>query len=119
MESDFVRPTKKQFLAGFFFMYMRSSARVGHSHLRDSAHFIRFGPSQRFLRPATAELVSVGPRPPSPARGWAGPHQAISSPISFAARFTAISFLMLCAVATRPNSTLTFLLDFRRKRLKP
>ena len=28
-------------------------------------------------------------------------------------------FLRLCASATRPNSTLTFLFDLRRKRLKP
>ena len=53
------RPTKKQFLAGFFFMYMRSSARVGHSHLRDSAHFIRFGPSQASLGPSPCPSPGV------------------------------------------------------------
>ena len=57
--------------------------------------------------------------PPAPVRGWTGPQIGYANPISFASLPKAMSFLMLCATATRPNSTLTFLLDFRRKRLKP
>ena len=54
--------------------------------------------------------------PPAPVRGWTGPQVGYANTICRAAPFTAISFLMSCATATRPNSTFTLTFDLRRNR---
>lgn len=40
---------------------------------------LRSGPSHNLLRPAFAELVSCGPRPPTLARGCASPLECLSA----------------------------------------
>ena len=84
----------------------------------DSAHFVRSGPFHRFLRSADAELVSGGPFPlPVAGGGHASQRQQHAALLRI--RSTAMYFLRLCARATSPNSTLTLVLDFSLKRLKP
>ena len=68
-------------------------------------------------------LISFAPAPPKqawahppPVRGWTGPQVGYANTICRAAPFTAISFLMSCAPATRPNSTFTLTFDLRRNR---
>ena len=97
-------PTKKRSLVGFFVFYKRQDfASVG---------IAIFG----------TPLISFAPAPPKqawappPVRGWTGPQVGYANTICRAAPFTAISFLMSCATATRPNSTFTLTFDLRRNR---
>ena len=60
-------------------------------------------------------LISFAPAP-APVRGRTGPQVGYANTICRAAPFTAISFLMSCATATRPNSTFTLTFDLRRNR---
>ena len=93
----------------------RSSARAisqANPALAADAALWRQRPASRNLSPAGPSRYTC-PRVDKPA--------AADCPtlfFSFSA-FAVIYFLILCAVATNPNSTLTFLFDFRRKRLKP
>jgi len=53
---------------------------VGYCIRRNSAHFVRSGPSHNLLRPAEAELVSCGPHPAPRGRGWPRPPDAVPLP---------------------------------------
>ena len=74
-------------------------------------------PSTVSCVPLTRNLSTADPSPPVAGGSHASQRQQHAALLRI--RSTAMYFLRLCARATSPNSTLTLVLDFSLKRLKP